>query len=398
MPLTDAWLRAAKGALKPFKKSDAGGLYILVQPDGKRYWRLAYRFAGKQKTLALGVYPLIGLGAAREARDFAKRELRQGRDPSETRKSEKAAVLAASQNSFETIAREWHDLKRDALTPRYAGQVLDRLETNVFPDIGRLPIDQIEPPSLLQMLRKVEARGALEMAKRIKEHCGQIFRYAIVTGRAKRDPCADLRGALKPSPRVRHHRAIPTAELPALLRSIEACDGEPITRLALKLALLTLLRTTELRAGRWAEIEDLDARNALWRVPSERMKMKGRSDHLVPLSGQAVQVLRTLHELTGHREHMFPALTREGFMSNNTMLFALYRMGYHSRATTHGFRSVGSTILNEAGFNPDAIERQLAHDDGNKIRSAYNAAEYLPERREMLQWYADHLDAMKLKT
>ncbi len=398
MPLTDAWLRAAKGAHKPYKKSDAGGLFILVKPDGKRYWRLAYRFAGKQKTLALGTYPLIGLGAAREARDAAKRELLQGRDPGEIRKSEKAAAATAHQSSFETIAREWHDLKRDSLTPRYAGQVLDRLETNVFPEIGRLPIDTIEPPCLLEMLRKVEARGALEMAKRIKEHCGQIFRYAIVTGRARRDPCADLRGALKPSRRVQHHRAIPTAELPDLLRSIEAYDGEPVTRLALKLALVTLLRTTELRAGQWREIEGLETDTPLWRVPSERMKMKGRGDHLVPLPRQAVQVLNALHRLTGHRTHLFPALTREGFMSNNTMLFALYRMGYHSRATTHGFRSVASTVLNEAGFNPDAVERQLAHDDGNKIRSAYNAAEYLPERRKMLQWYADHLDTLRLKT
>jgi len=395
MPLTDTWLRAAKGKKKPYKKSDAGGLYILVKPDGKRYWRLAYRFAGKQKTLALGTYPLIGLGDAREARDAAKKDILQGRDPGDIRKAEKLALATAEETSFESVAREWHGLKKESLTARYAGQVLDRLQDNVFPEIGHLQIHKIEPPQLLQMLRKIEARGALEMAKRVKEHCGQIFRYAIVTGRATRDPSTDLRGALKPSPPVKHHAAVPLDMLPGLLRAVDAYDGEAVTKLALKLAALTLLRTTELRAGQWREIEDLEGDAPLWRVPDERMKMKGRHGHLVPLSRQAVAAFLELRKLTGHAAHLFPAATREGYMSNNTMLFALYRMGYHSRTTTHGFRSIASTILNEAGFKDDAIERQLAHEEKNKVRRAYNAAEYMAERREMLQWYADYLDALK---
>jgi integrase len=395
MTLSDAFLRQAKGSDKPWKKADGGGLFVLVNPDGNRLWRLSYRFAGKQKTLALGAYPIVGLAAARKARDAAKEQLAQGVDPGEHRKQEKQRIKLAEAHSFEAVAREWHENKKGALTPRYAGQVMDRLEADVFPEIGTRDIGKIEPPDLLAMLRKIETRGALEMAKRIKEHCGQIFRYAIVTGRAMRDPSADLRGALKPSPRVKHHRAIPRDELPDLLRAIDAYDGETQTRLALKLATLTLLRTTELRAGEWREIEGLDSDAPLWRVPDGRMKMKGRGGHLIPLPKQAVVVLRDLREIGGRSALMFPAPTREGFMSNNTMLFALYRMGFHSRTTTHGFRSIASTILNEAGFSPDAIERQLAHDDGDKIRGAYNSAEYLPERRRMLRWYADHLDALK---
>jgi integrase len=393
MSLSDTSLRNAKGREKPYKISDGGGLFVLISPEGKRFWRLSYRFGGKQKTMALGVYPAVGLADARDARSAAKEKLAKRIDPGEARKLEKQALLRSAENSFEVIAREWHKHKKDALTARYAGQVMDRLEADVFPQIGKWQIDKIEPLQLLAMLRKIEARGALTMAKRIKEHCGQIFRFAIVTGRATRDPSADLRGALKPSPRVTHHKAIHRDELPGLLRAIEAYDGETTTRLALKLVILTLVRTTELRAGRWSEFEGLDTDAPLWRIPAERMKM-GR-EHLVPLPRQAVPVLAELRRLSGHASHLFPAPTKEGVMSNNTMLFALYRMGYHSRATIHGFRGVGSTILNEQGFTADAVERQLAHDDADEVRGAYNAAEYLPERRAMLQWFADHLDAVR---
>jgi integrase len=398
MGLTDTWLRAARGVEKPYKKSDGGGLYILVQADGKRYWRMAYRFAGKQKTLALGSYPLISLKEARDARDAAKKKLLEGIDPSAARKAEKATIAAADENRFETIAREWHDWKKRSLTDRYAGQVLDRLEDNVFPEIGHLPIDAIEPPTILAMLQKIEERGAITMAKRVKEHCSQIFRYAIVKSKAKRDPCADLRGALRPNPPVRHHQIVRFNELPQLLRDIDNYNhiGEELTKLALQLASLTLLRTSELRKGQWPEIGDLDAKELLWCVPDPQMKMKGRDGHLVPLSRQAVAVLRELHKLTGYGKFMFPGEKPGACMSNNTMLFALYRMGYRSRQTVHGFRRIASTILNEAGFRPDAIEKQLAHEEENKVRGAYNAAEYLAERREMLQWYADYLDAIRV--
>ena len=390
MSLSDTSLRNAKGREKPYKISDGGGLFVLISPEGKRFWRLSYRFGGKQRTMALGIYPAVGLADTRNVRTVAKEQLAKGIDPGEARKLEKQALLRSAENSFEVIAREWHEHKKNALTARYAGQVMDRLKADVFPQIGKWPIDKIGPPQLLEMLRKIEARGALTMAKRIKEHCGQIFRFSIVTGRATRDPSADLRGALKPSPWVTHHKAIPRDELPGLLRAIEAYDGQTTTRLALKLVILTLVRTMELRGGRWSEFEGLNTDSPIWRVPATRMK-KPRG-HLVPLSRQAVAVLRPL---TGYAPHLFPAPTKEGVMSNNTMLFALYRMGYHSRATIHGFRTVASTILNEQGFTADAIERQLSHDNDNKVRAAYNAAEYLPERRAMLQWFADHLDAAR---
>lgn len=393
MALTDIFLRQAKGLSKPWKQADGGGLFILVNPDGKRYWRFSYRFNGKQKTMALGVYPVVSLSAARKIRDKAREQLTQNIDPGEMRKLEKVERLGATANTFETVGREWHEQKKTVLTPRYAGQVMDRLEADVFPQIGRRPIAEIEPPELLMMLRKIEARGALEMAKRVKEHCSQIFRFAIVTGRATRDPSTDLRGALKPSPRVKHHKRVPRDELPELLRAIDDYDGEMLTRLALRLTILTFARTTELRAAEWCEFEALDTRSPLWRVPAVRMKM--RREHLVPLPRQAVAVLDEIRPLTGSSRFVFPSRAGSGFMSNNTMLYALYRIGFHSRQTVHGFRAVGSTILNEQGFSADAIERQLAHDEENKIRGAYNAAEYLPERRAMLQWYADYIDAIK---
>jgi integrase len=395
MPLADTWLRAAKGAEKPYKKSDAGGLYILIQPDGKRYWRLAYRFGGKQKTLALGTYPLIGLKEAREARDAAKRCLLKGHDPADVRKAEKAAAEAT--NSFEAVAREWHELKKASLSPRYAGQVMDRLEADAFPQIGHLRMDEIEPRQVLAMLRKIEDRGALEMAKRVKEHCSQIFRYAVVTSRCARDPGADLRGALMPSRPVKHHKKVDLKELPQLLNDIDRYHevGEEVTQIALQLATVTLLRTTELRKGQWRELEGLETDEPLWRIPDPRMKMKDRDGHHVPLPRQAVELFRRLQKLTNYQPLMFPGEKPGSSMSNNTMLFALYRLGYRSRQTTHGFRSIASTILNEARFDADVIEKQLAHEEGNKVRRAYNAAEYLEERREMLQWYADYLDALK---
>jgi integrase len=393
MPLTDTYLRAAKGAEKPYKKSDGGGLFILVQPDGKRYWRMAYRYAGKQKTLALGAYPLISLKEAREARDAAKKKLHQGMDPGEVRKAEKAAQKAETENAFETVAREWHAAQLHRWTPEHAGRVIRRLERDIFPRLGSRPIAEIEPPELLDVLREVEARGALDIVKRQREHVGQIFRFAIASGKARRDPAADLRGALKAAPPKKHRATLPRNELPAFLRQLEAYDGEVTTRLALKLIILTMVRTKELRGAEWGEFEDLRGDAPLWRIPALRMKMP--REHLVPLSRQAVEILDALRPLTGHNKYLFPSGGKKGFMSENTMLFALYRMGYHSRATVHGFRGVASTILNEHGFNSDWIERQLAHDEANKVRAAYNSAQYLQDRRKMLQWYADHLDALK---
>jgi integrase len=395
MALTDAKCRNAKGQKKPQKLSDGGGLHLLVNTDGARYWRLAYRWLGKQRTLALGVYPAVGLMEARAARDDAKRSLASNLDPSIVKRERKRAAKIASGNTFEAVGREWHENWKGARTPYYAAQILRRLEADVFPAIGRRPIAELEPPELLDMLRKVEKRGVHETARRLKQLIGQIFRFAIVTGRAKRDPSADLKDALRASGQPQRHRAMPILELPAFLQKLENYSGEQQTKLALKLVTLTFLRTTELRAGKWAELENPDGNGAQWRVPAERMKM--RLEHLVPLSRQAVAILRQLRALSGNSPNIFPSAGKEGCMSSNTMLYALYRMGYHGRATTHGFRGVASTILNESNlFNRDWIERQLAHVERNEVRRAYNAAEWMPDRRQMMQWWADQVTAMAL--
>jgi integrase len=395
MSLTDVKCRNSKGQSRPYKLSDGGGLYLLVNPDGARYWRLAYRWQGKQRTLALGIYPAVGLMEARVGRDEAKRSLASNVDPSTVKRERKRAAKLATANTFEAVAREWHENWKDGRTPYYAGQILRRLEADVFPAIGRRPIAELEAPELLDTLRKVEKRGALETARRLKQLVGQIFRFAIVTGRAKRDPSADLKDALRAAGEPQRHRAMPLAELPAFLRALDAYSGERQTRLALKLVTLTFLRTTELRGGKWSELENIDENSAQWRIPAERMKM--RLEHLVPLSRQAVAVLRELRKLSGSSPNIFPSPGKEGYMSSNTMLYALYRMGYHGRATTHGFRGVASTILNESNlFNRDWIERQLAHVERNEVRRAYNAAEWLPDRRRMMQWWADHVTSLAL--
>jgi integrase len=374
MPLTDVKCRNVKGKTKPHKLSDGGGLHLLVNPDGAKYWCLAYRWHGKQRTLALGVYPAVGLMEARAARDDAKRSLAANIDPSIVKRERKRAAKVATGNTFEAIAREWHENWKDARIPYYAEQILRRLDADAFPAIGRRPIAELQPPELLDMLRKVEKRGADEMARRLKQLVGQIFRFAIVTGRAKRDPSADLKDALRATGEPQRHRAMP---------------------LALKLMTLTFLRTTELRAGKWNELENLDENSARWRVPAERMKM--RLEHLVPLSRQAVAVLRELRTLSSSSPNIFPSPGKGGCMSSNTMLYALYRMGYHGRATTHGFRAVASTILNENNlFNRDWIERQLAHVERNEVQRADNAAEWMPDRRRMMQWWADHITATAL--
>ncbi|UGY16739.1 integrase arm-type DNA-binding domain-containing protein [Bradyrhizobium septentrionale] len=393
MPLTDVKCRNAKGKTSPYKLSDGGGLHLLVNADGARYWRLAYRWHGKQRTLALGVYPAVGLTEARAARDDAKRNLAADVDPSVVKRERKRAADIAIGNTFEAVAREWHENWKGGRTPYYAGQILRRLEADIFPAIGRRPIAELEPPELLDMLRKVEKRGVNETARRLKQLVGQIFRFAIVTGRAKRDPSSDLKDALRAAGEPQRHRAMPMLELPTFLKRLETYGGEQQTKLALKLVTLTFLRTTELRAGRWNELENLDQNSAQWRVPAERMKM--RLEHLVPLSRQAVAVLHKLRALAGNSPNIFPSPGKEGCMSSNTMLYALYRMGYHGRATTHGFRAVASTILNESNlFNRDWIERQLAHVERNEVRRAYNAAEWMPDRRRMMQWWADHLTSI----
>jgi integrase len=394
MRLTDTHIRNAKPKAKSYKLSDGGGMYLLIKPDGPRYWRLDYRFSGKRRTLALGVYPTTTLSNARTRREEARALLAQDTDPSVAKKATKRAAKHANETTFEVIAREWLHNQRKRLVPRYSAQILTRLEADIFPQIGRRPIADIGAPELLETLRKIEKRGALETARRLRQTCGQVFRYAIVTGRAEHDPSGDLRGALGSPGRKRGHKAMAREELPNFLSAIEVYDGDPRTAIALRLMVLTFVRTTELRAARWFEMENLDGREPLWRIPSERMKMK--REHLVPLVPQAVALLHNLRALAGSdaSPFLFPSPAREGCMSYNTMLYALYRMGYHGRATVHGFRAMASTTLNEMGFRPDVIECQLAHQEGNAVRAAYNRAEYLAERRVMMKHWANWIDSI----
>jgi len=380
MPLSDPQCRNAKPAPKQKKLSDGGGLYLLILPSGGKSWRFGYRFGGKQKALALGQYPVITLAAAREKRLEAKRLLAAGKDPS----SEKQAK-AQDERTFESFARRWHDKEKAEWVEAHAFRVLNRLERDVFPVIGRRTIDAIEPPDVLALLRKVEERGALDISKRLRQSISAVFRFAIAEGHAKYNPAADLTDALKPKPKVQHFAKIKDGEIPTFMRKLAAYDGSEQTRLALLLTLHTFVRTSEVRFAKWSEFD-----GDLWRIPAERMKM-GR-EHLVPISRQVAAMLPKIREFAGDSPYLFPSRGKAGLMSENTMLFALYRMGYHSRMTVHGFRGMASTILNEHGFNRDFIERQLAHVEGNDVRGAYNSAEWLPGRRKMMQWWSDYLD------
>lgn len=389
MPLTDTQLRQSKPKAKPFKLSDGGGLYIQIQPKGAKYWRLAYRYAEKQKTLALGIYPEITLADARRKRDEAKKYLAKGIDPSNlmSKKVRKRAEVENLENSFESIAREWHEQQKGGWSKNHWDRVITSLEKEAFPDIGSFPIQDLTAPHVLAILRKVEKRGALEVAARLLQRCSAVFRYAIQTGRAESNPVADLQGALK-TKKVKHQPALTRNELPEFLEKLAAYDGSKITQLGLKLVILTFVRTGELRGAVWSEF-DLD--NAEWRIPAERMKM--RAEHVVPLSKQAIEILAELKPITGKHDLVFPSRqTWKKSMSENTMLYAMYRMGYHGTATVHGFRATASTILNESGFKPDVIERQLAHVERNKVRAAYHRSEYLEERKKMMQWWADYID------
>ena len=391
MALTAIEVSKAKATDKPQKLTDGGGMYLLVQPNGAKYWRLNYRFAGKRKTLALGVYPDISLVDARDRREVSRKQLANGIDPSAAKQEQKAAVVAMTENSFEVVAREWLSKFSPNWVEEHTKKNRVNLEKNVFPWLGTRPIGDITPPELLKVLRKVENRGALNHAHRVGALCGQVFRYAVATGRAERDPSADLKGAL-PSPRGRRFAAITEpVKIGKLMREIEGYTGTFIVKCAFQLSPMVFLRPRELCGAEWSEF-DLD--NAEWRIPAGKMKMKAL--HIVPLSTQAVAILRELHQLTGKGKYVFPGVrTSTKPMANNTVLAAIRNLGYSpDEMTAHGFRHMASTLLNEQGFNADAIERQLAH-KASGVRAVYNAAEYLPERRRMMQHWADYLDKLK---
>jgi integrase len=391
-PLSDTAIRNAKPKSKSYKLTDGGGLFLWIQPGGGKWWRYRYRFAGRQKLLALGVYPEISLVEAREAHFQARKTLAAGKDPGAEKKEAKRLAVLNSETTFEAIAVEWCESRKHKWVTSYSEAMMVRLKNHIFPRLGNRPITEITAPEFLSVVRVVEKSGALDLAQRLMQASGQIFRYAIATGRAERNPITDLRGALKP-PVKKHQAYLKENELPEYLQKLEDYDGHHQTQLALKFLLLTFVRTSELRGAEWAE---MNFDKSEWRIPAERMKM--RDPHIVPLSRQAVVVLDELKKLNGHWKHVFPNQQKpSGCMSENTMLFALYRMGYHSKATGHGFRSTASTILNENGFQPDVIERQLAHAERNEVRAAYNHAQYLPERRKMMQWWADYLDGVAKK-
>lgn len=399
MPLTDTAIRAAKPGSKPIKLSDEKGLYLEVAPSGGKWWRIKYRFAGKEKRLSLGVYPDVGLKLARERRDEARRLLADGIDPGEHRKAHKNARADAVANNFETVAREWFTKMLPTWTPDHADKIIKRLERDVFPWIGSKPIGDLTPPEVLATIRRIEARGRLETAHRALQNCGQVFRYAVATGRADRDPTGDLRGALPPT-REKHMAAITDpAEVGALLRAIDAFRGTLIVQSALKLSALVFVRPGELRQAEWIEI-DLD--KGEWNIPASRMKgwtRKGiTTPHLVPLAPQAVAILRDLQPLTGRGRFVFSGRDPKKCMSNTTVNAALRRMGYDTKTemTGHGFRAMARTILHEElGVDREAIEHQLAHAVPDALGTAYNRTKFIKERRVMMQRWADYLERLK---
>ncbi len=385
----------AKPQGKPYRLTDGAGLFLLVQPTGAKWWRWKYRRpdTGKENTLSLGTYPDISLRQARDKREEARKLIADGFDPGTQRQEAKAAKVAAAEtagDTFEALARAW--MARQDVAEVTANKSRWILETFLFPEIGSTPIAEVTPRALLDALRKVEATGRLETAKRAKIKAGQVFRWAILEGKAETDPTASLRGALKP-PKNKHHASITDpAKMGELLRAIEGFTGQPVTLAALKLAPLVFVRPGELRMAEWSEI-DMDG--AVWRIPAERMKMKAA--HIVPLSSQAVAILRDLYPLTGAGRYVFPGIRSASRpMSENTVNAALRRLGYGTdEMTGHGFRSMAASRLNEMGWNADAIERQLAHAESNKVREAYtHAAQYLEERTRMMQAWADYLGAL----
>jgi len=393
MPLTNTAIKNVKPGDKTLRLFDGGGLYLEVAPSGGKWWRLKYRFDGKEKRISLGVYPDVSLKDARQRRDDARKLLANSTDPGANRKAVKASKTEGAGNSFEVIAREWYAKNAANWTEDHGSRIIRRLERDAFPWIGSRPIAEIKAPELLAVLRRIEERGAVETAHRALQNCGQVFRYAIATGRAERDPSPDLKGALPPV-KQSHHAAITDPKAIAeLLRALDGYQGQLVTQCALRLAPLFFVRPGELRKAEWSEI-DLD--KAEWNIPAERMKM--REPHLVPLCTQAVKILQELQLLTGNGHYVFPGARTNGRpMSDNAVLAALRRMGFaKDEMSGHGFRAMARTILDEVlQVRPDFIEHQLAHAVRDPNGRAYNRTAHLAERRKMMQQWADYLDRLK---
>lgn len=393
MPLSDITVRNAKPTEKAQKLSDGGGLYLMVHPNSSKYWRLKYRFLGKEKVLAIGIYPQVSLSDARIRRDDAKKLLANGQDPSEVKQTLKAEAKLEAANTFEAVAREWLSKKASKQVYKTINRNLRILELNIFKHIGNTPINKVTSKALLAALHKMEQRGITDSAHRALQICGEVFRYAIATERAQADLSLVLKGALSPV-KEKHHASITDAKGVAdLLKTIHIYEGNILTQQALKLAPLLFVRPGELRHAEWSEI-DLDASE--WRIPAHKMKMK--AVHIVPLAKQSLEIFKEIKLINGDGKYVFPGLrSTDRPMSENTVNAALRRLGYEKgQMTGHGFRSLASTILHEQGWPHEAIERQLAHAERNKVSAAYNYAEHLPKRREMMQAWADYLDALRL--
>ncbi len=391
MPLTDAKVRTAKPSPKPMKMADGGGLYLEVRPSGAKLWRYRYRLADKENVFAIGEYPEVSLAGARVEHEKARALVKQGVHPSHNRQAERLSTLTANANTFEAVAREWISKKSPRWTPYYHRQVESFLGADVFPYIGKLPIRSVTAAHLLEIIRRIEGREAATVALLVRQWSSAIFRYAVATLRADNDPAAALRGAIH-RPKVEHHKPLSREQIVEFMVALEKYGGYRTTVIALRLMLLTFVRTVELRKALWVE---LDLEHAEWRIPAERMKM--REPHIVPLSKQAVVLLEELKTYTGGRGFLFPNYRRpKECMTATTLNRALERMGFNGKGSigfsAHGFRATASTILNEMGYRADVIERQLAHAERDKVRASYNQAEYMDERVAMMQEWADFLE------
>lgn len=401
--LTDIALKALKPQAERYKKSDSGGLFLIIQPNGRKSWGLAFRVDSKQKFVSGGTYPEVSLKQARDWRDAIKAQLTLGMAPTAMPDPDghgiKAPIFAPPTDTFESVAREWYAKRLPGWTPRYAGVIMRRLEADIFPYVGGEAIASLTPRQMLEAFRAIEARGAVEMAHRVKNHCSEVFRYAIPDGRCVSDPCRDLApGMGRPKP-VKHLSKVAAKDLPAFFAKLNLDRGDRMSHLALRWTMLTMVRTQETRFAEWSEFEDLDGSEPIWRIPSERMKM--RSEHIVPLPPQAISLLKDIRGLNVYLaagdmklgRYLFPVANSKTLtISENRMLDIMYRIGLRGKATVHGFRGLASTVLNESGlFEPDWIEHQLAH-VSRGVRAAYNSARYLSHRRNMMVWWADYLE------
>ncbi|ENZ7793918.1 TPA: tyrosine-type recombinase/integrase [Klebsiella pneumoniae] len=386
MPLNDMQIRRAKPEAKAYTLGDGQGLSLLIEPNGSKSWRFRYRYAGKPKMISLGVYPTITLADARSRRDDARKLVAEGKNPSEVRKEQKIAWQTESESAFKKIATEWHQMKSAKWSAGYASDIMEAFQNDIFPYVGTRPIGEIKPLELLNVLRKIEKRGALEKMRKVRQRCSEVFRYAIATGRAEFNPAADLSSALEVH-QSNHFPFLKADELPDFLRALDSYTGSRLVQIATKLLMITGVRTIELRAALWSEF-DLD--NAIWEIPAERMKM--RRSHLVPLSTQALDLLNELKMMTGNYRYVFPGRNDPNKpMSEASINQVIKRIGYGGKVTGHGFRHSLSTILHENGFNSAWIELQLAHVDKNSIRGTYNHAQYINKRQDMMQWYSDFI-------